>query len=116
MDGPHRRPVARAAAAKGLFAAEPRRDVSSPGPIYARQVLRELDPPIELLPAVRWYEALLARTACSVKSATAQTVTEDELSWLPAEQRAATRELLDAGRRLPQELIGTDFLESVSAG
>jgi hypothetical protein len=85
-------------------------------PIYARRVVRELDPRIELLPAVRWYEALLARAAHAVESATTQTVTEDELSWLPTEQHAATRELLDRGLRLPQELIGTDVLESASAG
>lgn len=84
-------------------------------PVYARQVLRELDPPIELLPAVRWYEALLARAAHAVKAATTQAVIEEELSWLPNEQQAAARELLENGMRLPQELIGTDVLESSSA-
>ena len=82
-------------------------------PVHARQVLDELEVPVRLLPAVRWYEALLARAGKAVATTSEQVVSEDVLAWLPIEQREAARAILAQGMRLPQELVGTDCLAAL---
>lgn len=80
-------------------------------PVHARRVLRELENAIALDPATRWYERLFEHRHAAAPAKRPATVPPALIGWLPPHLREAAREILDAGRRLPQELVGTDALE-----
>lgn len=79
-------------------------------PVHAVRVLVEARAVVRLEPATRWYAALLERSSRAVVSDKEQVVTDELISWLPAELRTGARAVLTEGKRLPQELVGTDVL------
>jgi hypothetical protein len=62
-----------------------------------------------ILPAKRWYQRLLER-ANDVELPTGIALSEEGLEWLPRELRPEVEEHFRAGRRIPQELVGTEEL------
>ncbi len=79
-------------------------------PAFAARVLGDLP----LVAAERWYDLLLARGAGLVLPDVAPCIPEFALQWLPERLRAPISQLLAAGRRLPQELVGWDQLRNTS--
>lgn len=77
-------------------------------PASATFALRDLA--IDLVPATRWYELLLARGSASDQPAPEALTDARLLAWLPDHLRSPVHDLLAAQRRLPQELIGWDLL------
>jgi hypothetical protein len=73
-----------------------------------------LRPSLDLLPAARWYQLLLARAADYLarrSRAVAPVTPGDEIDWLPEVLRAPARDLIARGLRLPQELVGGEALD-----
>jgi hypothetical protein len=64
---------------------------------------------LHILPAIRWYRLLLER-AEEVPLPTGPCLPEEGLDWLPVELRGKVIAHFEAGRRVPQELVGTEVL------
>lgn len=79
-------------------------------PHHARQVLRDVSADLALAPATTWYEALLGFADRAVPAKGGAATGLECLDFLPARLRPAAEPLLRRGLRLPQELIGTEFL------
>lgn len=79
-------------------------------PASAAFVLR--DRGIDLVPAARWYDHLLARGDGADLPAPEPLTDPRLLTWLPDHLRPPVHALLAAQRRLPQEHIGWDLLRS----
>lgn len=60
-------------------------------------------------PDARWYRLLLRR-AEEVQLPTGPSISEEGLEWLPIELRGRVADHFRTGRRLPQELVGTEEL------
>ena len=73
------------------------------------------DHKLRVLPETRWYRLLLAR-AGEVVLPTGPALREEGLEWLPIELREEVSEHFRAGRRIPQELVGTEELAMESGG
>jgi len=65
-------------------------------------------PPVR--PAVRWYTLLLDRAASIPPVADDTSTAMPDLSWFPSPLRDRVATILDAGHRLPQELVGWEVL------
>ena len=79
----------------------------------AKAVEMQLPP---ILPATKWYELLL-EMAGNITIATTlrgKRLTQGELSWLPARIRQDAQAIMESGRRLPQELVGSEVLSRLS--
>ncbi len=70
---------------------------------------------LRILPGVRWYQLLLDR-AEEVQLPTGPSLTEEGLEWLPIDLRGKVSDHFRAGRRLPQELVGTEQLARQEGG
>jgi len=79
-------------------------------PATAARVLGDLP----LVASERWYNLLLTRGAGLILPDVEPYTPEFALQWLPEHLRVPVRQLLAAGRRLPQELVGWDQLRSTS--
>lgn len=77
-------------------------------PAAAARVLGDLP----LVAAARWYELLLARGTGLALPDIEPCTPEWALQWLPEHLRSPVSQLLAAGRRLPQELIGWEQLRT----
>ncbi len=64
---------------------------------------------LRILPEARWYRLLLRR-ADDVLLPTGTAQPEEGLDWLPEGLRGPVREHFRAGRRIPQELVGSEQL------
>jgi hypothetical protein len=82
-------------------------------PIHAAKVLGDIAPDLQLVPAGRWYSALLDRVDRAVPDRKPAAEADALVAWLPNELRSAACELLASKRRLPQELIGVDVLAAL---
>jgi len=69
---------------------------------------------IPLVAAARWYELLLARGGDLEVPDVPAPVPAFALAWLPEHLRPGVQQLLTAGRRLPQELVGWEQLRMLS--
>lgn len=67
---------------------------------------------LPLVAAERWYELLLTRGAGLVLRDVEPCIPQFALQWLPEHLRAPVGDLLAAGRRLPQELVGWEQLRT----
>ncbi len=67
---------------------------------------------LQILPATRWYARLLERADTAQLPEDEPLATEEALGWLPEELRELVRQHFEAGVRVPQELVGTETLES----
>lgn len=70
---------------------------------------------LRILPEVRWYRLLLER-AEQARLPTGPALPEEGLEWLPFELRGTVADHFRAGRRLPQELVGTEELARQERG
>lgn len=80
-------------------------------PAAAARILGDLP----LVPAERWYQLLLARGAERVLPDIEPCIPQFALLWLPEHIRMPVGELLAAGYRLPQELVGWEQLRTITA-
>jgi hypothetical protein len=83
----------------------------------ARREIARLRLPISLVPADRWYRALL-KYGTPVFTAVGP-VDEDlreAIGWLPVELRSDVVDLFSRNKRLAQEAVGTDFLAKLGEG
>ena len=78
-------------------------------PAAAARVLGDLP----LVAGERWYQLLLARGAGLDLPDVEPCIPELALQWLPERLRSRVGELLAAGRRLPQELVGWEQLRAM---
>jgi len=69
---------------------------------------------LPLVASERWYDLLLARGAGLVLPDVEPCTPEFGLQWLPERLRPPVRQLLAAGRRLPQELVGWELLRDIT--
>lgn len=69
---------------------------------------------VRVLPEERWYRLLLA-CAHDVPLPTGQALSEACVTWLPTELQDEVRGHFRAGRRIPQELVGTEVLAKQGA-
>jgi hypothetical protein len=70
---------------------------------------------LRLLPAARWYARMLAEADALARAGVPLSVDQaipigPELAWLPEALHAAVRDAFAAGRRVPQEVVGTEVL------
>lgn len=104
------------------FLAERCRVVGAPGAVYFGDLDRDgLVIPsraatsfapahgLRLEPALRWYRLLLAR-ASNARLPTGPALDEEGVEWLPTSIQDEVRSHFQAGRRIPQELVGTEEL------
>lgn len=68
-----------------------------------------------LVAAARWYELLLARGGDLEALDVAASIPAFALAWLPEHLQPAVRQLLAAGLRLPQELVGWEQLRGMTS-
>ena len=66
-------------------------------------------PSRHIRPDVRWYRLLLRRAEYVVLP-TGDALSEEGLEWLPESLAAEVRVHFRVGRRIPQELVGTEEL------
>jgi len=88
-------------------------DLDRRGLAIAAHTAALLRPAIDLVPAVRWYEHLLAcadRHLARQSPRSMPVALGDEIDWLPADLRARVIAILADGLRLPQELVGWETL------
>lgn len=69
---------------------------------------------LRIRPDARWYRLLLRR-AEEVPLPTGAALSEEGLEWLPGSLAAEVRAHFRAGRRIPQELVGTEELSGEGA-
>lgn len=65
---------------------------------------------LQLVPETRWYAAMLDRAGDVPLPVAGPIEAEEGIAWLPAELRERVRGHFRAGRRIPQELVGTEEL------
>ena len=70
---------------------------------------------LRIRPDARWYRLLLRR-ADDVALPTGDALSEEGLEWLPDSLAAEVRAHFQAGRRIPQELVGTEELAGEESG
>ncbi len=68
---------------------------------------------LHIRPGERWYRLLLRR-AESVVLPTGDALSEEGLEWLPGSLAVEVRAHFQAGRRIPQELVGTEELATLA--
>jgi hypothetical protein len=86
-------------------------DLDHDGLLIPRRAANDYAPEhgLTLLPAARWYRRLLRR-ADEVVLPTGAALSDEGLDWLPDGLASAVRAHFQAGRRIPQELVGTEEL------
>lgn len=70
---------------------------------------------LRIRPGARWYQLLLRR-AEDVVLPTGAALSEEGLEWLPESLAVEVRAHFQAGRRIPQELVGTEELATQERG
>ncbi|MBL9100180.1 MAG: hypothetical protein JNL82_04425 [Myxococcales bacterium] len=95
----------------GAFAIHYFGDLDAEGLYIAAAAARALGE-LPLVAAERWYDLLLARGAGLELPDIEPSTPEFALLWLPERLRDPVRQLLAAGRRLPQELVGWEQLRT----